>query len=159
MRRFRRALLAALAAALILPSIALAYWPVATTSSYVSQWYRDGHRGLDIAAPGGSKVMPMKYGIVVFAGWRSNCGGYQVWVRHNNGIYSAYYHLHSEWVAKGQAVYGQQTALGGVGATGCATGNHLHMEVWKGYPWASGSYRVNPWVYVAGGTYFPVRYR
>lgn len=146
-------------AALIVPSLALAYWPVASTSSFVSQGYRDGHRGIDIAAPAGTNVTPMKWGVVVFAGWRNNCGGYQVWVRHINGVYSAYYHLKAEYVSKGQAVYAQETAIGAVGATGCASGPHVHMEVWKGWPWAAGSRRVNPWTSVAGGTYLPARYR
>jgi murein DD-endopeptidase MepM/ murein hydrolase activator NlpD len=158
MRRIRRATFAALTAALLLPSIALAYWPLASQSTYVSQWYHSGHRGIDIAAPSGTKVLPMKYGVVRFAGWKSNCGGYQVWVSHGDGTYSAYYHLKAENTYRGQAVYGQKTVIGWVGKTGCASGNHVHMEVWRGYPWASGSYRVNPWTYIAGGTYFPTRY-
>jgi murein DD-endopeptidase MepM/ murein hydrolase activator NlpD len=28
--------------------------------------------------------------------------------------------------------------------SGWATGPHDHFEVWIGYPWGSGSYRVNP---------------
>jgi murein DD-endopeptidase MepM/ murein hydrolase activator NlpD len=158
MRNLPRALLAALIAALILPSVVMAYWPVATTSSYVSQWYHDGHYGIDIAAPSGTKILPMKYGVVVFAGWKSNCGGYQVWVSHGNGLYSAYYHMSKEVSYKGEPVYGQKTALGYVGKTGCATGAHVHMEVWRGFPWSSHSYRVNPWTYIAGGVYFPSRY-
>jgi hypothetical protein len=31
--------------------------------------------------------------------------------------------------------------------------------VWRGYPWSSGSYRVNPWTYIDSGTYLPYRYR
>ena len=50
-------------------------------------------------APGSCRSDPGK---VVFAGWKSNCGGYQVWVSHGNGLYSAYYHLRSESVSKGQ---------------------------------------------------------
>lgn len=159
MRNVQRSFLAAVAAALILPSIALASWPVATTSSYVSQWFRGSHYGLDIAAAAGTRVVPMRSGTVVFAGWRNNCGGYQVWVSHGNGLYSAYYHLGSETSYRGKPVYGQKTTLGYVGRSGCVTGNHVHMEVWRGYPWARGSYRVNPWNYVASGSYLPYRYR
>ncbi|MEO7665011.1 MAG: M23 family metallopeptidase [Candidatus Limnocylindrales bacterium] len=159
MRNIKRSFLAAIFAALVLPSLALAYWPVANQSSYVSQWYHTGHYGIDIATPSGTKVLPMKYGVVVFAGWRSNCGGYQVWVSHGSGLYSAYYHLRSEVSTKGEPVYGQKTVLGYSGMSGCATGPHVHVEVWRGYPWASGSYRVNPWTYLASGYYFPLRYQ
>ena len=159
MLKLRRALLSAVLATLLVPSLVLAYWPVASHSSYVSRHFRDGHYGIDIAASYGAAVLPMKFGNVRFAGWKNNCGGYQVWVSHGDGLYSAYYHLKAENVTRGQAAYGQKTVLGWVGWSGCATGAHLHMEVWRGYPWASGSYRVNPWNYIAGGTYFPTRYQ
>src|SRR5215213_5862162 len=143
MRRSIRAIAAALVVAFVLPVAVLASWPVANRSSYVSQGYHSYHKADDIASYSGTRVVPMRSGHVVFAGWKNNCGGYQVWVSHGNGLYSAYYHLRSEVSYKGQPVYGQKTTIGYVGMTGCATGNHLHMEVWRGYPWASGSYRVN----------------
>ena len=101
----------------------------------------------------------MRSGKVVFAGWKNNCGGYPVWVSHGNGLYSGYYHLRSIAVSKGQWVTKSTTTLGRVGESGCATGPHLHVEVWRGFPWASGSYRVRPWSYIDDGTYLPYRYR
>ncbi len=62
-------------------------------------------------------------------------------------------------MSKGQYVTGQVTRLGRVGSSGCATGTHLHIEVWRGFPWASGSYRVKPWAYIDSGTYLPSKYR
>jgi murein DD-endopeptidase MepM/ murein hydrolase activator NlpD len=159
MRRSIRALAVALAIAILLPAAALAHWPVATRSSYVSQAYWSGHRADDIAAAKGTTVVPIKDGKVVFAGRKKNCGGLQVWVRHGNGLYSAYYHLGAESVWKGKRVAAQQTRLGRVGESGCATGPHLHVEVWRGFPWASGSYRVNPWKYIDSGYWLPYRYR
>ena len=159
MRRSIRAIAAALTVALILPAVVLAHWPVANRHSYISQSYHKSHRADDIASYAGTPVVPMRSGRVVFAGWKRNCGGYQVWVAHGNGLYSAYYHLRSESVSKGQYVRGQSTRLGRVGQTGCAKGAHLHMEVWRGFPWGSGSYRVNPWKFINSGTYFPYRYR
>jgi murein DD-endopeptidase MepM/ murein hydrolase activator NlpD len=159
MRRSIRAIAAALTVALILPAVVLAHWPVANRQSYVSQGFSTGHRANDIATPSGTAVVPMKSGRVVFAGWKRNCGGYQVWVSHGYGLYSAYYHLRSESVSKGQSVIAQSTRLGRVGSSGCAKGAHLHMEVWRGFPWGSGSYRVKPWSYINSGTYFPYRYR
>jgi len=153
-----RALAVALAVAISLPTVAQAAWPVASRTSYISQWYRSGHRAIDIAATGGTRVVPIRSGTTVFAGWRNNCGGYQVWVSHGNGLYSAYYHLRREVSYRGERVSGGSETIGYVGHTGCATGNHLHVEVWKGYPWRSGSYRVNPWRYIDSGTYLPARY-
>lgn len=159
MRRSIRAIAAALTVAIILPAVVVAAWPVANRQSYISQGYRLGHRADDIATYAGTPVVPMQSGRVVFAGWKRNCGGYQVWLSHGNGLYSAYYHLRAEYVSKGQSVTTSSTRLGRVGSSGCASGPHLHMEVWRGFPWASGSYRVNPWKYIDSGTYLPYRYR
>ena len=99
----------------------------------------------DLASYAGTPVVPFRSGKVVFAGYKSNCGGLQIYISHGNGLYSAYYHLSSEYVYKGQWVTAQTTTIGRVGTSGCTTGPHLHFEVWHGYPWASGSYRVHPW--------------
>jgi murein DD-endopeptidase MepM/ murein hydrolase activator NlpD len=159
MRKSIRAIAAALVVALVLPVATMAAWPVANRYAWVSQGYHSYHKANDIASYSGTKVVPMRSGRVVFAGWKRNCGGYQVWVSHGNGLYSAYYHLRSESVSKGQWVSKSQTLLGRVGESGCATGPHLHFEVWRGFPWSSGSYRVKPWSYINEGTYFPYRYR
>jgi murein DD-endopeptidase MepM/ murein hydrolase activator NlpD len=159
MRKSIRAFLAAMLVAIILPAAVLAHWPVANRSSYVSQGYWSGHRAYDIASYSGTPVVPIRSGLVVFTGWKSNCGGYQVWVSHGNGLYSAYYHLSSISSWGGEWITDQTTRLGRVGASGCATGPHLHIEVWRGYPWARGSYRVNPWGYIDSGYYEPYRYR
>lgn len=159
MRRSIRAIAAALVVALILPAAVLAHWPVANRQAWISQAYKTTHKADDIAAPAGTVVVPIRSGRVVFAGWKRNCGGYQVWVNHGYGLYTAYYHLRSESVSKGQWVTAQSSKLGRVGATGCATGAHLHVEVWRGTPWGSGSYRVNPWKFIDSGTWLPYRYR
>lgn len=158
MRRSIRAVAAALAVALILPSVATAAWPVKNRHAYISQGFSRQHRALDVATPAGTAVVPIRAGRVVFAGFKKNCGGYQVWIRHSNGLYSAYYHLRSERVRKGQWVR-LRTVIGRVGKSGCAKGAHLHVEVWRGKPWQPGSHRVSPWPYVDSGTYLPKRYR
>jgi murein DD-endopeptidase MepM/ murein hydrolase activator NlpD len=159
MRRSIRAMVAALTAALILPVVAAASWPVATSSSWISQGWHTYHKADDIAAPWGAPIVPILSGKVVYAGWKHNCGGRQVYVSHGNGLYSAYYHLSRISVSKGQSVTVQSTRLGRVGESGCASGSHVHVEVWRGYPWASGSYRLRPWDYIDSGSYFPSRYR
>ena len=161
-RRPTRAALAAALAALLVLAAALpadASWPVASRSSYVSQGYHSRHRADDIAASSGTRIIPIRSGTVVFAGWRSNCGGHQVWVSHGGGLYTAYYHLSREATWRGRSVTRGLSTLGYVGASGCASGAHLHVEVWRGFPWRSGSYRVNPWAYIDSGTYLPSRYR
>jgi murein DD-endopeptidase MepM/ murein hydrolase activator NlpD len=159
MRRFSRAIAAALLVAIVLPAAAFAAWPVANRYAWVSQGYHTTHKADDIASYGGTPIVPIYSGKVIFAGWKNNCGGYQVWVSHGNGLYTGYYHLRSISAHYGQWVWQSKTTLGRVGQTGCATGNHLHVEVWRGKPWASGSYRVPPWKYIDGGTYLPYRYR
>jgi len=116
-------------------------WPV--PGGYVSQYFHYGHYGVDIANNYGSKIVSPRAGTVVFAGWKSNGGGYQVWIYHGSGIYSGHHHMSAVSVRAGQSVSkGQQ--IGKVGSSGWATGPHDHFEVWIGYPWKSGSYRVNP---------------
>ena len=157
--RVAAAMLAGAAIALLSALPATAAWPVASRSSYVSQWYRTGHPAMDLADDKWTRVVPVKSGKVVFAGWKSNCGGYQVWVSHGDGLYTAYYHLAREVTYRGAWVTGGSETIGYVGTTGCATGPHLHIEVWRGYPWSSGSGRVNPWNYVDAGYFLPYRYR
>ncbi len=159
MTKMFRALSLALAVAITVPAVTSAHWPVQSRYSYVSQRFQDGHRGLDIAATYGTGVAPIISGTVVFAGYRNNCGGYQVWVRHSSGRYSAYYHLSREITYSGEYVTGSSERIGYVGTSGCVTGAHVHVEVWIGYPWRTGSYRVNPWNYVDHGYWLPYRYR
>lgn len=132
----------------VLRTVSRGGWPIARHRGYISQRYSLAHPALDIAGDGGLRVVPMRGGTVTFAGWKSNCGGYQVWVSHGNGLYSAYYHLSREVTRPGAHVTRGTTVLGYVGRTGCATGPHLHFEVWRGYPWRAGSRRVNPLLYI-----------
>jgi murein DD-endopeptidase MepM/ murein hydrolase activator NlpD len=121
-------------------------WPVSGGGNYIRQYYRYGHYGLDIAADYGSSVRAAAGGTVIFAGWKGNGGGYQVWVAHGSGLYSTYNHMSAISVGSGQQVAkGQQ--VGRIGQSGRATGPHLHFEVWRGGIWSGGS-RVNPLAYL-----------
>ena len=108
-------------------------WPVVGGGNYISQYYHYGHYGLDIAADYGSTVRSTAEGTVVFAGWKGNGGGYQVWVAHGSGLYTTYNHMSAVSVGSGQAVSAGQR-VGRVGSSGWATGPHLHLEVWVGLP-------------------------
>jgi murein DD-endopeptidase MepM/ murein hydrolase activator NlpD len=86
------------------------------------------HSGLDLVAPAGTPVRAAGAGTVTFAGW--NAGGYGnlVVIDHGNGVSSWYAHLSRIDVPSGVAVT-TTTQVGLVGATGNATGPHLHFEV------------------------------
>ena len=61
--------------------------------NYISQYYHYGHYAIDIAADYGSRVRAGGSGTVIFAGWKSNGGGYQVWIAHGSGLYTTYNHM------------------------------------------------------------------
>ena len=86
------------------------------------------HRGIDYAAPTGTRVKAAADGVVAFAGWQ---GGYgNVVILQHHGQYSTVYgHLSTfaKGLRKGQRV-SQSDIIGYVGATGMATGPHLHYE-------------------------------
>ena len=116
-------------------------WPLVGSSYYISQYYHYGHEAIDIATSSGTTVVAATGGTVVWAGWRSNGGGYQVWLSHGGNVYTGYYHLSSISVASGQWV-GRGSQVGRVGCSGRCTGPHLHFAVSIG-PMDSGR-RVNP---------------
>lgn len=117
-------------------------WPVIGGENYISQYYRYGHYGLDIAADYGSRVLAAAGGKVIFAGWKSNGGGWQVWIAHGGGLYTTYNHMSGLSVGNGQSV-GRGQQVGRIGQSGLATGPHLHFEVWRGMIWDGGQ-RANP---------------
>lgn len=84
------------------------------------------HLGVDYAAPTGTPVRSIGNGLVESAG---NLGGYgnAVVVKHQNGHSTVYAHLSQMLVKRGQSV-AQGQSIGKVGATGWATGPHLHFE-------------------------------
>jgi murein DD-endopeptidase MepM/ murein hydrolase activator NlpD len=118
-------------------------WPVVGGNNYISQYFHYGHYAIDIAAQYGTPIVSPLAGTVVFAGWSNNGGGYEVWVAHGGGIYTAHNHMSAVSVSVGQSV-GRGQLVGRVGMSGWATGPHDHFEVWIGYPWKSNSVRVNP---------------
>ena len=119
-------------------------WPVA--GGYISQYFHYGHWAIDIAADRGTAVKAAAAGVVTFAGWKNNGGGYQVWISHGSGLNTTYNHMSAVNVGRGQHV-GRGQLVGRVGMTGNATGPHLHFEVWRGPVWDGGT-RVNPLLYL-----------
>ena len=84
------------------------------------------HMGVDYAAPTGAPVISVADGVVVESGFQGGFGNMVV-VQHNARQSTVYAHLSKIGVRKGQAVK-QGDNLGAVGATGWATGPHLHFE-------------------------------
>ncbi len=102
--------------------------------------FTEFHKGLDIAAPAGTRVEAVAAGLVTWAGPSSGYGN-MVQIDHGNGLATRYCHNEKLLVSVGQLVRkGQVIAL--VGSTGRSTGPHLHFEVLK-----NGA-EVNPLPYV-----------
>ena len=87
------------------------------------------HAGIDIAAPKGTPIAAVQNGKVIYAGRRAGYGNLVI-VSHANGFSTRYAHCSSILVKKGQNIRAGQL-VAKVGATGVATGNHLHFEVRK----------------------------
>ena len=87
----------------------------------------DFHAGLDIAGDRGQPVFATAAGVVDFAGYQGNYGNMVV-IDHGYGLETRYGHLQAFSVTKGGKVQ-RGDVIGRVGATGRATGSHLHYEV------------------------------
>ena len=87
------------------------------------------HLGTDYGAPTGTLVWTTARGEVAYAGWKGDYGKL-VEIVHSNGYRTRYAHLSKILVRKGQLVQ-QKEIIGKVGATGLATGPHLHYEIIK----------------------------
>ena len=87
------------------------------------------HKGVDLAADYGTPVRAAAAGTVVSADWDGGFG-IKVDIDHGNGYHTWYAHLSRVGVVPGEhVVKGQTIAL--VGATGEATGPHLHYQVMR----------------------------
>ena len=86
------------------------------------------HTGVDFAAPKGTSVWATADGIIEYAGVKGGYGNV-VEIRHSGGVTTLYGHLSAfaSGVRKGSRVNQGQT-VAYVGATGFATGPHLHYE-------------------------------
>ena len=107
------------------------------------------HAGTDFAAPGGTPIHAAASGYVQVAGWSSGGYGNYVIIYHGkmsdgNQYSTLYGHMRSVATSAGKYVQ-QGEIIGYVGSTGNSTGNHLHLEVWKG---GSKANAVNPRGYI-----------
>ena len=107
------------------------------------------HAGIDFAAPAGTPIYAAASGYVQVAGWSSGGYGNYVIIYHGkmtdgNAYSTLYGHMRSVATSAGKYV-NQGDLIGYVGSTGNSTGNHLHLEVWKG---GSKANAVNPRGYI-----------
>jgi murein DD-endopeptidase MepM/ murein hydrolase activator NlpD len=92
---------------------------------------RRAHLGVDYRAPVGAPVVAVSSGTVTLAGWTGG-GGRTVRIRHASGYESGYLHLSTFAGGIRTGVHVTQgQVIGRVGATGLATGPHLHYELRK----------------------------
>lgn len=114
------------------------YWPVpgygidSISSKYgyrTLEGTNQYHKGIDIAAPSGTKIVAVGAGNVISSGTAS---GYGNWIRidHGDGYISIYGHMKAEdlFVKLGDTVSANQV-ISEVGSEGQSTGPHLHFQL------------------------------
>jgi murein DD-endopeptidase MepM/ murein hydrolase activator NlpD len=122
---------------LFLSSCAIPRWPTEgpLTSPFGlrhrgGSWLPSVHHGVDLGAPQGSPVRAALSGRVRFAGEMRGYGQV-IWLDHRGQTLTVYAHLSAIHVRTGESIRKGQE-IGRVGASGNASGPHLHFEVWKG---------------------------
>ncbi len=85
------------------------------------------HTGIDFGGETGAAVTASNTGVVSWAG-RTRRRGNGIIIDHGAGVFSGYYHL-SEVLETAGSVVEQGAVIARMGATGLATGPHLHWEV------------------------------
>ncbi len=114
-------------------------WPLmgVITQRFSYRGPKNGHAGLDLAAPTGTPVYAALSGTVTFSGWNVFGYGQLITIRGIDGRDYYYAHNSRRLVAKGQRVR-QGQMISRVGSTGNSSGPHLHFEI------RSGSSILNP---------------
>jgi len=102
-------------------------WPYYAS---ITQYFSSTHHGIDIDGYGryGAQISAAASGTVVLAAYQDYGYGNYVVIQHPDGSQTLYAHLSEIWVSQGQYV-SQGQGIGALGATGYATGPHLHFEI------------------------------
>lgn len=121
--------------------------PVRSSYTITQEWDEIGwgtnviHGGIDIASLPAESMPPVyvaRSGTVETVTYDGTGGNYVV-IKHDDGYWTYYGHLDSVDLSVGDKVT-TNSRVGIMGATGLASGVHLHFEVWKGAQWQ----RINP---------------
>jgi murein DD-endopeptidase MepM/ murein hydrolase activator NlpD len=99
---------------------------------------KTNHLGIDLAAELGDPIYAADSGVVVYAGSNSYGYGNMVMIDHGTGFQTLYAHLSAIFVNCADNVTQGET-IGSAGATGHASGPHLHFEV------RTATAVINPW--------------
>jgi murein DD-endopeptidase MepM/ murein hydrolase activator NlpD len=103
----------------------------------ITQKYSFFHPGIDFDGITGDKINPIMDGVVETVEYSRFGYGNSILINHQNGYKSLYAHLSKIEVQKGQNIQ-TLTEIGKMGATGRASGDHLHFEVYEN------NKRINP---------------
>jgi murein DD-endopeptidase MepM/ murein hydrolase activator NlpD len=102
-----------------------------------------GHQGVDMFAKCGTRLAAARGGEVIMSAFQARAGNYVV-IRRADGQSYAYMHLKQRSsLRQGDKVRTGQF-VGLVGATGRASGCHLHFELWTAPGWYKGGHPVDP---------------
>ncbi len=85
------------------------------------------HRGIDLPFPSGTPILAPANGLIIFSGWKNGFGNV-IQIDHGNGYSTLFAHNSINLVHTGDYVT-ITTTIAKVGATGWATGPHIHLEV------------------------------
>ena len=86
------------------------------------------HKGVDLAAPTGTKIVATRSGYVSVASYEEDGAGWYVQINHGDGYKSIYMHMTHYIVSVGQYVSAGDV-IGYCGSTGGSTGPHLHFGI------------------------------
>lgn len=103
-------------------------WPVDAETAIITQFYREGHRGIDLALESGATVQTIGNGRVDRVYTNHHVFGKAIVIDHGNDLYAIYAHLSAISIEANTLVQRGQT-IGRVGTTGRSSGPHLHLEL------------------------------
>lgn len=112
----------------VIPTESTYRWPLSQFN--LTQRFSLFHPGIDLATSRGTPIYAAGDGKVEWVNYYPWGYGNHVLIGHNNHTQSLYAHMSRVFVLPGQIVT-KQTQIGEVGATGWATGNHLHFEMYQ----------------------------
>jgi tape measure domain-containing protein len=121
------------------------YWP--TNTHRLSPSY-PGHSGVDIAAGQGAPIFATAPGRIAYTGWNHGYGQ-AIFERFTNGLEAVYGHT-SRLLTRAGAMVQAGQRIGLVGATGHATGPHLHFEINSPGPFGNSADRAQSLRYLNG---------
>lgn len=89
---------------------------------------RKPHKGIDLAAPKGTKIYASHEGVVIYTGREFKGYGKMIMIEGPDGWASLYAHF-SKIIAKEGQMVKKGDIIGAMGSTGHSTGSHLHFEI------------------------------